>query len=72
MFVILDALYIKTVEKQFGFKFSASQIEEARSNEGHVGVRIEGKYQHFRIPIVHLKDLLPSYHDVEVEVPSPW
>lgn len=72
MFKILDPLYILSVQRSYAFKFTKDQLEEARANEGHVGVRISGRYYHFRIPIVSLRDLTPSYYEIEDEVQAPW
>lgn len=71
MFVVLDMIYVRSVEKSFDFKFSQSQIEDARANEGHVAVRIDGRYKHFCIPLVKLKDLLTNHYE-QVEPESPW
>lgn len=72
MFVILDPLYIRAKEREFEFIFTKDQLEEARANDGHVGVRIKGQYRHFRIPLVCLRDLLPSHYDYVEEGPTPW
>lgn len=72
MFKILDPLYIRTNEKHLNFRFTQDQLEEARANEGHVGVRINGRFYHFRIPMVSLRDLLPSHYDYVEEVSTPW
>ncbi|MNL27044.1 hypothetical protein D3C87_1486090 [compost metagenome] len=70
MFKILDPLYILTVQRNFGFVFTTGQLEEARSNEGHISVRLEGKYHHFQIPIVSLRDLISSTDEEEMD--TPW
>lgn len=73
MFKILDLIYIKTVEKSYGFKFSRSQLEEAKFNEGHISVRFEGRFYYFRIPIVTLNDLIQDSSLANNQnTVSPW
>ena len=72
MFKILDALYILSVQKNFGFKFTTEQLEEARFNEGHVSVQLSRKTYHFKIPIIHLNDLLVCHHTDLSEELKPW
>lgn len=73
MFKILDLIYVKTIEKSHGFEFSRSQLEEARFNEGHVGVRIEGRFHYFRIPFVCLRDLIEDSRITDsADQASPW
>lgn len=73
MFKILDLIYVRTIEKNHGFEFSRAQLEEAKFNEGHVGVRIEGRYHYFHIPIICLSDLIQDSRltDSPNQV-SPW
>lgn len=61
MFKILDMVYVRTIEKSCGFTFTKLQLEEARFNDGHISLRIDGKFSYFRIPVVTLYDLIQDH-----------
>ncbi len=73
MFKILDMIFVRTIEKDNGIKFSKEQLDEARFNDGHISTRVSGRYLHFKIPIIFLHDLIQDHSlSLGQNGTSPW
>lgn len=60
---IVDIIAMKQIEKELSYKFSYSEIDAAKNNEGEITIKIKGRSYYIILPVIDFDELMNELYE---------